>query len=172
MSFFGEAINVLASYGFYDFFLPWMLILAVVFGVLQNKQYISDQVAVNAAIALAVSFLGTAIAHSFFVRFFTFGSMAIAGFLLLIIFAAMFGFKPNELIKDVLDWNTNAMQSLIILAAGIVFLFALGFNFNYIWALLGSPVVAFAVIAIVFVIIVKFVTGGGGHGGGDHGNGH
>src|SRR3989338_8465001 len=101
MSFFSYAIETLASFGFYDFFLPWVLLLAVTYGVLQKKQYISDQVAVNGTIAVAVSFLGTVILHPFFIRVFTYFGIAAAGLLILIIFAAMFDLKPNEIIKDV-----------------------------------------------------------------------
>lgn len=170
MSFFGEAINVLASFGFYDFFLPWMLILAVVFGLLQKKQYISEQVSVNAAIAFAVSFLGTVIAHGFFVRLFTFGSMALAGFLLLILFAAMFDFKPNELIKDVKDWNKMALPGLLILTTAVIVFISLGFGLRMpdILYIINTPIVATIVLLIVFAVVVSFIAGGK-HG---NGNGH
>jgi len=165
MSFFGYAIETLASFGFYDFFLPWLLVLAVVFGLLQKKQYISDQVSVNAAIAISISFLGTVVLHSFFVRVFTYFGIALAGLLILIIFAAMFDLKPNEIIKDMRQWNKNAVPGLVMLSAILVFLFALGFGVGDLLGLLYNPIVAVIAIFVILAIVVTFITGGG------HGNG-
>ena len=170
MSFFSEALATLASFGFYDFFLPWVLILAVVFGVLQKSGAISDQTSVNATISVAVAFLTTIILHSFFIRFFNLVGILLAGFLALIIFAAMFGFKPNELLKDVKEWNKNAIPGLIILGTIIIFFLALGFrlalpNLGYI---INTPLVSLLIVAIILVIIVKFIAGGHKEGGGGH----
>ena len=170
MSFFSEAISVLASFGFYDFFLPWLLSLAVVFGVLENKKYISEQTAVNAAIAIAISFLGTVVLHGFYITFYTYFNIVLAGLLALVIFAAMFDIKPKELIKDAKEWNKNAIPGLLIVATAIIFFLALGYSTNDLFSFLNTPLFSLIILAVVLAIVVSFMAGKG-HGS-DDGHGH
>ncbi len=97
MSLIQSVLDNLAQLGFYDFFMPFVLILAVVFGILQNKKTISEEVSVNGAIAIAIAFLATyTLRGVFFTQIFGIAGTIIAAIVILIIFLALFGVKPEE----------------------------------------------------------------------------
>jgi len=62
---FSEFFFTLQSYGFYEFFLPFLLIFSIVFAILQKIRVLGDKKGVHIVVALAVGLL--AIQNSFVV---------------------------------------------------------------------------------------------------------
>jgi len=118
---FSRMLTNLTNLGFYDFMLPWLLFVAIFFGVLQNKKTISEDAAVNGVIAIVSAFFVAYIAHGiFFTKLFgTFGIIA-AGLLLLVVALGMVGIKSEEVVgnKTVLAMGVGALVILVFVVAG------------------------------------------------------
>ncbi|MFB6204834.1 MAG: hypothetical protein ABEJ75_04260 [Candidatus Nanohaloarchaea archaeon] len=56
MGFFQSVVQTMAEAGF-NLFLPWLLMLAVTYGLLNKYNVVSDEAQVNGAIAIALAFL-------------------------------------------------------------------------------------------------------------------
>lgn len=146
----------LNNLGFYDFLLPWLLFLALFFGILQGKKIISEDTTVNGVIAIVSAFLVAYIAHGMLLTriFGTFGVVA-AGGLILLIALGMFGIKPEEL----LGANKTALSVGIALIAVLIFVSAGGLEiFNL---FIDSDTVWTVILLLVMVGAIAFIGGGG-----------
>ncbi len=152
-------LNALNDLGFYDFLLPWLLFLAVFYGLLQGKKVISEESSVNGVIAIVAAFLAAFVARGFLYTS-MFGTMGIvaAGLIIILIFLAMFGLKPDELFGE-------HKTALAIALAGIVlFIFLSAGGFGAFGAAIDSDTIMTIVILLVMVAAVAFIGGGkGGH---------
>ena len=131
MSFLQRGLYNLGQLGFYDFFLPFVLIVAVVFGILQHKKPIGENTNINGTIAVAIAFLATYIGRGFFyTQLFGGLGMGLAAFLVIVILLAMFGFAPGDLFKgfNILKPDTFMLSGLIFLVGVVIFLYAFGFD--------------------------------------------
>lgn len=161
---FSKMLTNLTNLGFYDFMLPWLLFVAITFGLLQSKKTISEDSAVNGVISIALGFFMAYIARGmFYAKFFGMFGGIIAGFLILIISLAMFGIKPEE----VLGSNKTALSIILAIVIIGVFISAGAFEEFFSFSVDGDT------IATIFILIVllgaaAFIGGGGGGGGGDH----
>ena len=144
MSFIQAILDNLAKLGFYDFFMPFLLILAVVFGVLQNRKMISDEVSVNAVIAIAVSFLATyTLRGIFFTRLFGMAGMIMAAGVVLIIFLAMMGIKPEDVFSGAGSKSIGMVVGVLIVL--MIFFYALGS---------AVRISEESIVTIIFLVIV------------------
>lgn len=144
MSLIQPVLENLAELGVYDFFMPFLLILAVVFGILQNKKVISPEVSVNAVVAVTISFLATyTLRGVFFTQLFGMAGMVIAGGVVLILLLALMGLKPEDVFGG--DGGKLIGSVFAIAIVVVVFLYALGGKF---------AVDQDSLLTIIFLVIV------------------
>lgn len=143
--------------GFVDFVLPWLLFLAVFYGVLQGKKIISEEAPVNGVIAIVAAFLAAFIARGFlYTRIFGTMGVVAAALIIVLVFLGMFGLKPEELFGE-------HKTALAIALAGIVlFIFLSAGGLSAFGSAIDSDTVLTIVILLVMITAVAFI-GGGGH---------
>lgn len=119
-----DILNQLADAGVFAYVLPFLLVFAVVFGILQKaKIFGSDDnrtKGINAIVAVAVGLLSLQFdfVSTFFAEIFPKLGIAIAGLLVLLILATVF-------MKDDDDDKKNTFWIIGLVLAGLVILWAL-----------------------------------------------
>ena len=113
-------IGNLRYLGFYDFFLPFVLFVAIIYGLLSKTETISDEPSLNGIIAISVSFfiINYTPLGMFFSSLFGLASIVLAGLLVLLLFGGMFGIE----LDDVFSGNKAAVGIGLLLLTIIVFL--------------------------------------------------
>jgi len=93
--------------GFFEFALPWILFLAIIYAVLKKAEF-SSEVTVNAVIAAIISFfiinytpVGMTLGL-FFSTLFGLAAVITAGLLVGILFLGMAGIKLNEIFAKII----------------------------------------------------------------------
>lgn len=85
---------------FTNFLLPWLFTFAVVFGLLSKVDIFGAKKQINVALAFVIAFFVTATGGpqlaAFFINLFGGAATFIAGILVIILFVAMVGKKPEE----------------------------------------------------------------------------
>ncbi len=156
MSLIQPILENLAELGVYDFFMPFLLILAVVFGVLQNKKVISEEVSVNAVVAIAVSFLATyTLRGFFFTQLFGMAGMVIAAGVVLVILLALLGIKPEDVFSGAESKSLGLIVGLLIVFA--IFVYAMGTAIK-----IDEESVATVAFLVVIFLAVYFMAKGSG----------
>ncbi|MBU4246595.1 MAG: hypothetical protein ABIF85_01810 [Nanoarchaeota archaeon] len=154
---FSKMLANLTNLGFYDFVLPWLMFLAIIFGLLQNKKTISEDPAVNGVISIVAAFFIAYIARGmFYTQFFGIFGGVIAVFLILIISLAMFGIKPEEALGS----NKTALSIGIAIIILMVFIASGAFEELFKTSIDGDTV-ATVLILIALLGAAAFIGGGG-----------
>lgn len=139
-------ISNLQNLGFYDFVLPFILFMAIIYGLLTSKKTISEESSVNGIIAISLSFFITYVARGFFyTEVFGLFGVVMAALLIILLFLAMFGLKPEELLGE----NKTTLAIILGVVAVIIFLSAAGTSFFRI----SNDTVA-TIIMLLFVLLV------------------
>lgn len=168
MGAFAEVVRTMAGMDVFQLFFPWLLMLAVTYGVLEKYGIFSDDSGVNGAIALAVAFFATGGAFFFlpegilssFAAGLTFSVFGILGLMILL---ALAGVNLEE------EMNREELPAIGALVLAILtFLGAFVFQAD-LGAMLGNVQNAFQdvvmpILILVFLIIVVALTAGGGGG--------
>ncbi|MBI4895960.1 MAG: hypothetical protein HY832_00215 [Candidatus Aenigmarchaeota archaeon] len=118
---FGNPFQALGP-DFYGYILPWIFTFAIVYGLLANLNLFKDQKRIPAALAFVIAFFVTGVGGPQLATFFTtlFGgaSVFLAGILVIILFAALLGFKGDKEHGGVLH-HTGALVAVIIIGAAL-----------------------------------------------------
>jgi len=158
---FAEVFFTLQSYGFYEFFLPFLLIFSIVFAVLQKIQVLGNKKGVHIVVSLAVGLL--AIQNSFVVflinNFLTNIALVIV---LIIMFLVILGLLVGEQVGATkINW--------IIMGVALVGIFwALFYDFFAgTWVLpqlftMNSASQGSLLTILIFVVVIYMVVGGFG----------
>jgi hypothetical protein len=158
MGIFGTMISNLNQMGFYDFVLPWLLIFAVVYAILQKAKILDNKPAegiVSIVIAFfATSYTGVSLG-SYMTGLFGGSSIFIAAALIFLVFAGLFGYKSGEgLFKE---------KKFLLVPAIIVILLFLSQNGLDVTGLsLTSESTSALVMVGIVALAVLFVTQEGG----------
>jgi len=115
-----QVIFNLKQIGFYDFFLPFLLILAVTYGILQEKKIISSETSVNGVISLAIAFLATYFLRGvFYTKVFGMFGMVLSIILIGLIFLTMLGINisSEEKLKPIFGVAIAIICVLIAIAS-------------------------------------------------------
>ena len=117
---FEQVVQLMAEMGLFQLFFPWLLVLAVTYGVVQQYEIFGDDPAVNGTVALAVAFIAIGGAYLFlpdqilthFAASITFLVFAVIGLMILM---AVAGIDLDEVAEggDAIYW---IIFSLIIIA--------------------------------------------------------
>ncbi len=147
--------------GFFEFLMPWILFLAIIFAILKKSEVFGEEISVNAVIAAVVSFfiinytpvgmtLGT-----FFTTLFGLAAVIIAGLLVGILFIGMAGIKPEELLGKA---NKTAIAVLLGFLALIAFISVGGMSFFNI----DSDLVITLFMLLLMLFAIMFIANSGG----------
>lgn len=134
MAVFETLLGNLRHLGFFDFLLPWLLALAVMYGLLNKSKIVSEEYSVNALIAIVVAFfLVNYTPYGFLGEFFThiFASAVIllSAILVGVMFLSMTGMDAGEFMKE----NKIIVGLLAFIAVIAIFVAAGGSSiFGYI----------------------------------------
>lgn len=164
-------VETMIEMSLFELFFPWLLTLAVTFGVLDKYDYFEEE-SINAVIALAVSFIAIGGAYLFippsafpqFAAAIAFGAFGLIGLLILM---ALAGYDLN-------DMDSDGPLAKIVLPAGIlVFLGVLVTQFDILTQGLGAFLLLFQgetfdevmmpILTMIFLLlIVGAITKGAG----------
>ncbi len=147
--------------GFFEFLMPWILFLAIIFAILKKSEVFGEEISVNAVIAAVVSFfiinytpvgmtLGT-----FFTTLFGLAAVIITGLLVGILFLGMAGIKPDELLGKA---NKTAIAVLLGFLALIAFISVGGMSFFNI----DSDLVITLFMLLLMLFAIMFIGKGDG----------
>lgn len=150
----GTLVDNLNRMGFYGFILPWLLVFALVYGLLSivsSKTGMDKRV--NGLIALAIAFFITAYSNigTFFIGLFGASSMIIAAALMIMLFFAVFGLTPDVS-------KTEWIVAIVVI--GLILLFVIG-GAVIEGIRLSSEVIGILFMVFLIVFAVNFVTKGG-----------
>lgn len=159
------AMEALRDMGFFDFFLPFMLFFAVVFGALQKTKVFGEPsehnvVTINSIVSLVIAFIASTTAWVIgglkgFLPWVGFISIVVIAFLMLL--AMIWGGNLEELIKS--KYFVTAAGIIVSVALFLVLFFVLGFaEYFAAWSITETDIalVIIGIIAIaVFAVIIK-----------------
>jgi hypothetical protein len=158
-------VENLRNIDFFNFFLPWALILAITYGILQKSKILGESNAVNsvASIALSFLFLGgllMVLPSDFFPKFFAIFGVVISAILFILLVSGFLGANVQEIIgkNDAAKW----IFFIIVAVATIGLLISLFSGFEPILGFfressIGEFIATLALIA-VFVLVAWIVT--------------
>lgn len=158
MGAFGQILTVMWDMGL-NLFFPWLVILAVTYGLLDKYEVISEEEGVNGAIAIGMAFLGvlglmgSSGLFTSFAAAITFGVFGVLGLMVLM---AVAGYDITEHAED----STSGFAIFAGLIGLISFLtVALNFiNFES-WIPSGGSVFQDAVMPILILVFLLLVIG-------------
>ena len=157
----GDILQEWEYMGIFEFVLPFLLIFAVVFGILVTTGILGKNKGINMVISLAVGLLAiTSYEFRSFVRtLFPYAGMGIAILLVILILVGLFvNFEDKSKIK----WIFFGISMFI---AAVVILYSLSsyevFGGGWWWNEYGSAIITGAIV-IGLILLVVFVTKGEG----------
>ena len=158
MNFFQMIFEMLKQYGFIDFLFPWLLFSALIYGILQSKKYISEEVSVNGTISIALAFLITYFGRGeFFSKIFWLGGVLLTGILLALLFGSMLGVDVMSIFGDN---KSLAWGALIVGVLIVIFVFSMERAWKYIglsgWTISG-PIYDFIMFIIILGVMIGLV---------------
>lgn len=147
----GELLNKWQEMGFFSYLLPFMLIFALVFGILTRTQIFKDNKAVNGIIALAVAFMS--LQFDFVPTFFAqiFPRLGIGLAIILGIFIIVGLFVPAK--SKMIDYILLGIGVLIIGIIIIQSTGAAGWQSAEFWAKY-FPAIILGIVILIFIFVV------------------
>jgi len=156
-----DILNTWADFGVFAYILPFLIIFAIVFGLLNKGGLLGKNKAVHATIALAVGLLSLQFdwVSNFFATIFPYAGMGISVLLVALILMGMFIQD-----KDESKWIFFGIGAVIFV---VVLLYTI-YDFNWLGGYVGQDWTAWIVLilviggAITFIILGNREKGGGG----------
>ena len=146
-------VSNLNNMGFFGFLLPWLLMFAVVYGLLLKSKALGEDQKVMGVVSLVAAFFvvgyGGPLLGTFFQNLFGVAAMIIGGILVTVLFVSMAGGDISKLAES------KAVMALLAGVGVIVFMIVLG---TY-GVSMSSDVVATIFMVIVMAIAVVFIAG-------------
>jgi hypothetical protein len=147
----GELLTKWQEMGFFSYLLPFMLIFALVFGILTRTQIFKDNKAVNGIIALAVAFMSLQFdfVPAFFAQIFPRVGIGLAIILGIFIIVGLFIDPKSKMINYILLGIGVLIIGLIILqsASGV------GWQSAEFWTKY-FPAIILGVVILLFIFVV------------------
>ncbi len=159
---FAQLVSDLSRIGFYDFLLPWLFTFAIVYGLL-IKANLFDKVnkKVSGILAIVIAFFVSAYSGPLMASYFStiFGgfSTVAAAILVVVMFAALVGFK--------IEWSADNKHikygtlAVLIIFGIVIFLIALGTSWMR-WTFWSNTYVTAGFVIILILAAVAFVISG------------
>ena len=142
---FETVIQNLNQYGFYGFILPWMLVFGIVYGILAKTKFFDERI--SAIIAMVLGFFVTAYSGigAYFVALSGIGATLIGALLVVVLFFALLGFKPEQISGVWGGWNAV----LLLAGLALVLIWVAG---GSVWTGMQLSSEAWAAIFMIVVI--------------------
>ncbi|MFP4046039.1 MAG: hypothetical protein ACLFS3_03190 [Candidatus Aenigmatarchaeota archaeon] len=155
----GTMITNMENLGFFAYMLPWLLTLAVTFGILENYE-IPESVSARGVISIVMAFLvlpvGNYIAPFFEDLVMGFIVLA-AGILVAVIFVELLGFESAGVDNIFLE-HPQTFGAIMIILAALVFIGAGGLNFIGVDIQVSEELVTLLFFLAAISIGVWFIT--------------
>ncbi|MAH42992.1 hypothetical protein CL614_04705 [archaeon] len=158
---FAQLVSDLSRIGFYDFLLPWLFTFAIVYGLLIKADLFGKvNTKVSGILAIVIAFFVSAysgpLMASYFTTIFAEFSTVAAAILVVVMFAALVGFK--------IEWgdNKNIKYGTLAVLIGfgiVIFLIALGTSWMR-WTFWSNSYVTAGFIIVLVLAAVAFVISG------------
>lgn len=148
----GELFTSWEQIGFFSYLLPFLLIFALVFGILVKVKLFKDNKAVNAIIALVVGLMAVQfdLVSTFFSNVFPMMGVALAIILILFILMGLF-LDPEH---PAMNWILFGVGAIIFIVVLVQSAGAMGWSAGYWWqdnwvTIIGVVIVIALVIAVI-----------------------
>jgi len=165
---FAELFLSLQGFGLFEFFLPFLLIFAIVFAILQKIKVLGDKKAIHAIVSIAIGLL--AVQNSFIIYLINnFLSNIALVLVIIIIFLVIIGLLAGEEVGAKLNWFVIGVALIGIFWALFYDLFAKTWILPEIFLLTGATQGSLLAILVFIVVIFIIIGGGGGVGKGESG---
>jgi len=153
----GDILYDWADFGVFAYLLPFLMIFAIVYGILSKSNFLGNNKGVNATIALAVGLISLQFDYvaNFYATIFPYTGMAIAVLLIALILMGMMGTE--------LDWTKyiwfgiGAVSFLVVL----FYTFSGSYFFGYGSYNVYESLPAILALLVVIGIMVAIIKGGG-----------
>ena len=155
----GDVLNSWADIGVFAYLLPFLMIFALVYGILSKSKILGDNKGVNATIALALGLLALQFDYvsGFYASIFPYAGMGLAVLLLAVIFMGLI--SPETAWASKVWFGVGIVIFIVVLWSSMSDLFWLG------GSALGFANAAPALLAIIIVLgIMALIIWGGGKG--------
>ncbi len=152
----GDVLNSWADMGVFAYALPFLMIFALVYGILVKTDILGNNKGVNATIALAFGLLALQFDYvsGFYASIFPYAGMGLAVFLVAMI---LMGLIAEDKVKGKLWWGIGGIIFIIVLLTSVSDMVWLG------GAATGLVSAAPALFAIAIIVGIMFwVMSGGG----------
>ena len=169
---FSGIVGKLAGLGFYSFVLPWLLVFAVVLGVLNVSGVFGTQKRINAIVAAVIAFFVTAFTPvgvslaGYFTTLFGVGAMTIAVLLLIVVLSGVLGYKVKDFSSSA--YYTPLIGIAVLVLAVLAFGAATGTDVSVDLPGLDSDTWT-VIFILVFVLLAIWYAESGEKAGGDTG---
>jgi uncharacterized membrane protein YozB (DUF420 family) len=151
-------LNAWAQFGVFSYVLPFLLVFAIVFGILQKSEILGENKAVNAIISLSIGLLSLQfdIVPNFFANLFPKFGVGLSVFLVLIILIGLV-FKNDD------KKHSNALYVIGVIVAVLIVIWALSsfnifensfFGFGWWFSEYFWPIVILAAVVGIIAIVV------------------
>jgi len=162
---FGSILNRLEQLGFFDFVLPFLIIFALVFGILTKTKIFEENKGINAIIALSIGLMALqfGFVSEFFAQLFPRLGVGLAIILAVIVLVGLF-FDPES----------NAMNYALLAVGVIIFIIVLASTAEasswwYSWSFYnGNLGEIFFIIGIIVVLVIIVTSANSSGKGGDY----
>jgi len=150
----------LESVGVYDYLLPFLLIFAIVFGILTYLRIFGDNKGIHLIIAMVIGLLG--VRSNFLTQFYSevFPRLGIGVTIILVIFILLGMFIAEEH-KTYWMWGIGGIALIIAIVVIIKTFSYLGWDYGSYWGEGSITWIVFAVLLLALIIAVATSTGGG-----------
>jgi hypothetical protein len=147
----GEMFSSWQQAGFFSYLLPFLLIFALVFGILSKMDIFSNNKAVNGIIALVIGFMSLQfeLVPRFFSEIFPRLGVGLAIILIILILLGLF-LDPG---KSAINYTLLGVGAVIVIVILIQTAGAVGWSSGYWWSQ-NWPMVAGAIFILVLVGII------------------
>ena len=153
----GNFLSNLEQLGFFDYVLPFLVIFAIIFGILARVKIFEDNKAVNGIIAVSVSLMALqfGLVSNFFAELFPRFGIGLSIILVILVLVGLF-MDPNE---KWISYTMLGIGAIIVVAILIQSAGGLGFG-SYWWYNNWPELIAYAVV--IGLLIAVFASGGKG----------
>ena len=154
---FGNLLNQWEQIGVFSFLLPFLLIFALIYGILSKMTLFGDENnrSINGIIALSVSLMALqfGIVSAFFSDILPRLGIALAGVLVFLVLIGLFGNPNNKGLMNTLMWGSFGIAVLIVLQS--LDIFGPGYGGDYFLKFIPYDWLPYIALLVLVAIIIS-----------------
>ena len=149
---FGNILSNLEQLGFFDYVLPFLIIFALVFGILSRIKLFGDNKSISAVIALSVGLMALqfGLVSSFFAELFPRFGIGLSIILVLLILTGLFT-DPDE------DWSRYALLGVGLIIAVVILIQSsgiTGFYSGFWWQNNWPGILTMLILGVLVIAVI------------------